>query len=82
MQAVRREQPLCKATKKPPEWNSGTTATFTSGCSMPGVAAFPPLASRGTNRIARTTTAAMAPAISATRTARVNLRGIVGSFLP
>jgi hypothetical protein len=49
---------------------------------MPGVAAFPPLASRGTNRIARTTTAAMAPAISATRTARVNLRGIVGSFLP
>jgi hypothetical protein len=62
--------------------SGGTTATFTSGCSMPGVAAFPPLASRGTNRIARTTTAAMAPAISATRTARVNLRGIVGSFLP
>src|SRR5438874_8959710 len=75
-------RPSCRATKKPAESTAGTTATFRSGCSMPVVAAFPPLESRGTNRMARTTTAAMAPSISAIRTARVNLRGIVGSFLP
>ena len=75
-------RPWCRATKKPAESTAGTTATSRSGCSMPGVAAFPPLESRGTNRIARTTTAATAPSISAARTARVNLRGIAGSFLP
>ena len=75
-------RPSCRATKKPAESTAGTTATFRSGCSMPGVAAFPPPESLGTNRIARTTTAATAPSISAARTARVNLRGIAGSFLP
>src|SRR5437879_5535060 len=75
-------RPWCRAMKKPAESTAGTTATFRSGCAMPDVAAFPPLESRGTNRIARTTTAATAPSISAARTARVNLRGIVGSFLP
>src|SRR6516164_7354320 len=75
-------RPSCRATKKPAESTAGTTATLRSGCSMPDVAAFPPSESLGTNRIARTTTAATAPSISAARTARVNLRGIVGSFLP
>src|SRR6185312_16517247 len=73
-------RPSCRATKKPAESTAGTTATFRSGCSTLGVAAFPPLESLGTNRIARTTTAATAPSISAIRTARVNLRGMSAPF--
>src|SRR5580700_10621020 len=74
-------KPWCRATKKPAESTAGTTATFSCGSSMTGGAASPPPASFGTNRIAKTATATMAPTTSAPRTARVNLRAIDGSSL-
>src|SRR5580658_6135280 len=73
--------PWCRATKKPAESTAGTTATFRFGRLTSDVAAFPPPASRGRNKIARTTLASTAPATSAARTARANLRAIDVSFL-
>ena len=74
-------KPWWSATKKPAESTAGTTATFRSGSSLTDGAAFPPPVSLGRNRIAKTATASTAPAISAPRTARMNLRGIAGSSL-
>src|ERR1035437_4289414 len=71
-------RPSCRATKKPAESTAGTTATFRSGCSIAGAAAFSPPVSLGRNRIAKTATAITATNISAARTARVNLRITAG----